>query len=272
MLPATSHGGKFVITTRIKSVVWFPDLGCFVHEPEPLTPEKSWQLFKKIALHHQSDNVIDHDDDPHVVLGMEMLRKCDGLPLAVISLAGLLSTKETIHEWEKVKNVVSSKIIQDAGPADYGRVEDMLALSYSDLDNTLKSCFLYLGLFPEDAEIPIGMSMRSWIAEAFIKSLQPSANETVEDVARQCLDELIQRCLVQIARINHAGVAKAIRVHDLMRDLGIKRAKDLYFLDTSPLTSSAIDRPSTSAGTTTLHPLRFGALTGYATISLLITS
>lgn len=206
MIPVASHSTRFIITTRNQEVVQFPNVCCFVHQVRHLTLDQSWVLFEKIALGRHNCE----DDEHRVALGKEMLTKCDGLPLAIISLAGLLSTKETIHDWERVRRDVSSKINKEGGPVDYGRVVDMLALSYNDLNHTLKLCFSYMGLFPQDAEIPTGMLVRMWIAEGFFKSLQPSANETVEDVASQCLDELIQRGMFKMARINYAGKVKYI--------------------------------------------------------------
>lgn len=39
-------------------------------------------------------------------LGREMLRRCAGLPLPIIVLSGLVSTKHTVHEWKALtKNV-----------------------------------------------------------------------------------------------------------------------------------------------------------------------
>ena len=46
------------------------------------------------------------DNEKMEKLAREMLEHCDGLPLAIIVLGGLLSTRHTIDEWERLhKNV-----------------------------------------------------------------------------------------------------------------------------------------------------------------------
>ncbi|GAB4854498.1 hypothetical protein Ancab_039728 [Ancistrocladus abbreviatus] len=137
-----------------------------------------------------------------------------------------------------------------SGTSEYGNVEDMLALSYRELPYDLKPCFLYLALFPEDCKIPAGMLMRMWVSEGFVSSQLLSQGKTLEDAARERLDELIQRCVVQVAKRNYAGKVKAVRIHDLMRDLCIKKAKEKDFLQiyssgtSTPVNASALDNGS----------------------------
>lgn len=45
------------------------------------------------------------DNERMKELGQEMLKYCAGLPLAIVVLGGLLSTKYTIDEWEMMRNV-----------------------------------------------------------------------------------------------------------------------------------------------------------------------
>ncbi|KAL9275571.1 Disease resistance protein RPP8-like protein [Drosera capensis] len=236
--PTGKEGSKIIIATRNQEIVRFPNLHCDVHEPQRLNEDEAWSLFSKIAINSGNSPLVGSIE----MLGKKMLRKCDGLPLAIISLGGVLSTKDTVEEWEKVSRAVSSKVMEGRGTHLYGSVKDMLALSYRDLPYDLKPCFLYLGLFREDCEIPTGMLIRMWVAEGLVPSQQLHEGETLEDLARQRLDELVQRCVVQVAERNYMGKAKAISVHDLMRDLCIKKAKEQDFLDIyDPMSSSTAD-------------------------------
>ena len=81
--------------------------------------------------------------------GKEMIRYCGGLLLAITVLGGLLATKQTLGEWQDVLKHAKSYLY-----AEDSRVNNVLALSYNDLPSHLKPCFLYLGHFPEDFEIP----------------------------------------------------------------------------------------------------------------------
>lgn len=144
----------------------------------------------------------------------------------------------------------------------YGRVDKMLALSYDDLPYDVKPCFLYLGIFPEDCEIKIGMLIRMWIAEGFIRSDHLLGEESLEDVAREYLDELIHRCLIQLARRNHAGKVTRCRMHDLIRDLCVKKAKEQDFLQ--------ILSPTSHGDTSSVQARRAAIPSGYVIHILLI--
>ncbi|RVW13172.1 putative disease resistance protein [Vitis vinifera] len=64
-------------------------------------------------------------------------------------LGGLLSSKKQLSTvWEKVLNKLGMHFACSNG------VDAILSLSYTDLAHNLKSCFLYLGLFPKEQVIP----------------------------------------------------------------------------------------------------------------------
>ncbi|KAL7162015.1 hypothetical protein ACSBR2_042480 [Camellia fascicularis] len=93
------------------------------------------------------------------------MKKCEGLPLAIVVIAGLLARDNKTQElWKQVAQIVSSYIVSD--PNQY---LDTLALSYNHLPRHLKPCFLYLGAFPEDKEIPVQKLIWLWVAEGFIQ-------------------------------------------------------------------------------------------------------
>ncbi|MBA0665412.1 hypothetical protein Goklo_005269, partial [Gossypium klotzschianum] len=121
----------------------------------------------------------------------------------------------------------------------YGRVNRILALSYSDLPYHLKPCFLYLGHYPEDWEISKKVLIRLWIAEGFILASLESKEMLMENVGEFYLEELIGRSLVQVARRDYTGRnVKTCRIHDLLRDLCIQKAREEKFLEIlqAPLT------------------------------------
>lgn len=70
----------------------------------------------------------------------------------------------------------------------------MLDLSFNDLSHQLKLCFLYLSLFPEDFEINVEKLIRLFVAEGFVPQ---SEDRTMEEVAKDNFDELINRSLIQ---------------------------------------------------------------------------
>ena len=48
------------------------------------------------------------------------------------------------------------------------QMRQILELSFRNLPNHLKTCLLYLGMYPEDHEIETFDLLKQWIAEGFI--------------------------------------------------------------------------------------------------------
>ncbi|KAF8394055.1 hypothetical protein HHK36_020257 [Tetracentron sinense] len=227
--PNGKVGSKIMITTRNKEVAMHADPFSLPHEPRCLTDEESWVLLCKKAFPRDVVARGDFLDADMERLGRKMVKKCGGLPLAVVVLGGLLATKKSLYEWEKVSK--NFHIHLSEGQLQQ-RVMGILALSYHDLPYYLKPCFLYLGLFPEDFEISTSQLIRQWVAEGFVALQDEGEGEgTMEDLAEKCLEELIFRCMVQVGRQDSNERVKTFRIHDLMRDLCIKEAKVDSFLE-----------------------------------------
>ncbi|KAK9082661.1 hypothetical protein Scep_029132 [Stephania cephalantha] len=147
-----------------------------------------------------------------------MVKKCGGLPLAIVVLGGLLSTKRRlIHEWESVLRNINWKLGKEE------RLHSIIDLSYDDLPYYLKSCFLYTSLFPEDFRIKRRRLIGVWIAEGYIRQ---EGEETLHEAAENGLMELISRGMVQVEKMNSLGRVKSCRLHDVLRDFSIVKAKE----------------------------------------------
>jgi hypothetical protein len=165
-------------------------------------------------------------------LGREMVARCVGSPLVIIVLGGLLATtKETLDEWDIVHRNIKSHLGGGRERGQQSRVHEVLALSYHELPYQLKSCFLYLSHFPEDFDIPTKKLVRLWVAEGFVSpKYELEGDELLEDFAERCLVELINRCMVQVGVTGSSGRIKSCRLHDLMHDLCLSKAKQENFL------------------------------------------
>ncbi|XP_050153322.1 putative disease resistance protein At1g50180 isoform X1 [Malus sylvestris] len=237
---------RILLTTRKKDVAEIAGGNGFIHESRALDDKESWELFKKIAIsgRDQTNSKIDAEKEE---LGKEMLKHCAGLPLAITVLAGLLARKVTVEEWKKVYENVDVYIRRGTnldqeykGDQEYAGALKVLALSYDDLPYRLKLCFLYLGHFPEDYEIPVQRLTRLWIAEGFISSASQrhGSAEVLEDVAYACLSELVERCMVQVGTLGSTKRIKTCHLHDLMRDLCLVKAEEENFLHVVNFTST----------------------------------
>ncbi|ESR59401.1 hypothetical protein CICLE_v10017794mg [Citrus x clementina] len=200
--PDNKNGSRVIITTRNREVAERSDEKIYVHKLRFLRGDESW-LLKSLEK-----------------LGREMVEKCDGLPLAIVVLGGLLSTK-TPQEWRVVRDHIWRHLRNDSVHISY-----LLDLSFNDLSHQLKLCFLYLSLFPEDFEINVEKLIRLFVAEGFVPQ---SEDRTMEEVAKDNFDELINRSLIQ-AEERCWGRVSTCRIHDLLRDLAIQKAKELNFI------------------------------------------
>ncbi|KAK8569076.1 hypothetical protein V6N12_007608 [Hibiscus sabdariffa] len=104
-------------------------------------------------------------------------------------------------------------------------------------------------MFPEDFEIPTKKLVRQWVAEGFV-SLQDEVevderHETMEEVAKSYLHDLINRSMVQVGVKGSTGTIKTCRLHDLMRDLCLLKARQENFIHIiGALPSSVNSRPT----------------------------
>ncbi|KAM0001428.1 putative P-loop containing nucleoside triphosphate hydrolase, leucine-rich repeat domain superfamily [Helianthus debilis subsp. tardiflorus] len=155
-------------------------------------------------------------------IGRVISSKCQGLPLAIVIAAGLLKNKLSVTWWEQIAASLRSFMVSD--PTQY---IDSLALSYNHMPPPLRPCFLFLGAFPEDYEVPVTKLIWLWIAQGFIHE---TGSRMLEDVAGDSLMDLIKRSLLMTSRIKADGQVKTCRIHDLLRDLCLRKAEEERFL------------------------------------------
>jgi disease resistance protein RPM1 len=96
------------------------------------------------------------------------------------------------------------------------QMRQILELSFRNLPNHLKTCLLYLGMYPEDEKIYRIDLVRQWIAEGFICATH---RLDAEDVALSYYNDLINRSMIQPVYTNTDGEVLTCRVHDIMLDV-----------------------------------------------------
>ncbi|CAJ1930270.1 unnamed protein product [Sphenostylis stenocarpa] len=215
--PRGKMGSKILLTTRNWDVALHADSCSNPHQLRPLTEDESLRLLCNKAFPGANGIPLELEN-----LAKEIVVKCGGLPLAVVVVGGLLSRKlKSSGEWKRVLQNISWYLLEEQE-----KIARILALSYNDLPSHLKSCFLYLGLFPEGVNIQTKKLIRLWVAEGF---LLQEGEETAEGVAQKYLNELIGRCMIQVGTVSSLGRVKTIRIHHLLRDLSLSKGKEEYF-------------------------------------------
>ncbi|KAL7188014.1 hypothetical protein ACSBR1_037954 [Camellia fascicularis] len=120
----------------------------------------------------------------------ERRQRCEGLPLAIVVISGVLASKDQgrVDEWELVNRSLGAEV-------EGSDMKKILLLSYNDLPYYLKSCLLYLSSFPEDHLIDWMSSIQLWIAEGFVEVKE--FGKTLEEVAEAYLYQFLDRSLIQ---------------------------------------------------------------------------
>ncbi|KAL7188318.1 hypothetical protein ACSBR1_038208 [Camellia fascicularis] len=159
----------------------------YIYEMKSLSPKESWTLFCKKTFQEK-------DCPPHLIeISRSVLRRCEGLPLAIVVISGVLASKDQgrVDEWELVNRSLGVEV-------EGSDMKKILLLSYNDLPYYLKSCLLYLSSFPKDHLIKWMSSIRLWIAKGFVEGKE--FGKTLEEVAEAYLYELLNRSLIQVAK------------------------------------------------------------------------
>lgn len=137
-LPQDGNFSRILITTRIVDVAKLccSNSGDQLHEMACLDLNDSETLFFRRIFHSNKCRPAPLQD-----ISNRILRKCGGLPLAIITLAGLLANKsETKEKWEMVLHSIGSTL--EIGGELHG-MRNILLLSNRDLHYNLKTCLLY---------------------------------------------------------------------------------------------------------------------------------
>ncbi|KAM3240434.1 hypothetical protein ACQJBY_053864 [Aegilops geniculata] len=144
----------------------------------------------------------------------KILKKCGGVPLAIITIASLLANKpKTEDQWSSVHDSIGSGLEKNK---DFDEMRRIMSLSYYDLPANLKSCLLYLCVYPEDYELEIDELVWTWAAEGLIHAKQ---GQSFRELGESCCIELIDRNMIQLAGISDDGRIRSIRIHDMVLDL-----------------------------------------------------
>ncbi|KAL6639946.1 hypothetical protein ACP70R_022256 [Stipagrostis hirtigluma subsp. patula] len=222
-LVKNSCGSRIITTTRINDVAkaCSSSHGDQIHEMKLLGAVDSKRLFFRRIFGSDGESCPAHLK--HV--SDDILKKCGGLPLAIISIASLLAgIPKSREQWDNLKYRVNSA--HENSP-DIEIMRWVLSLSYFGLPDHLKTCLLYLSVFPEDYVIKKDRLVSRWIAEGFIHGIQ---EQCLYEVGESYFNQLINRCLIQPADITDDGQVNACRVHDTILDFIVSRSTEENFV------------------------------------------
>lgn len=219
-LPARCRG-KVVVTTCNSAI---PAVICrHVLHLDPLLAEDGLGLLRGRALLQQYG--LGEVPWPSSVKLVEkkILHICEGIPLSIATMGSLLSTinLEEVGNWNEVLHMLEEA--NQCMPQS-NLIKKVITVCYFSLPAMLKCCFLYCGMFPRHCDIQCKRLIRLWVAEGFTG--RQLFGITEEESAKYVLEELIQRNLLQVARVGVNGEMESCTllqpVHDFICDMSQK--------------------------------------------------
>ncbi|KAL5999805.1 hypothetical protein ACLOJK_038091 [Asimina triloba] len=220
-LPVRENGSRVILTTRRADIAsaCCAEPSDHRYDLQPLDRMKAWSLFCRRAFPSNEGNCCPPELEE---LARSFVNKCRGLPLAIVMLGSLLAIKDQKYvTWELMHRGLGSELENDDHLKHMAKI---LWLSFSDLPYHLKSCFLYLSVFPEDFDIGRRRIIYLWIAEGFVETTQ--GNTTKEEIAEGYLNALIARNLIQVKESEVYGEVNSCCIHDLVREIILLKSKE----------------------------------------------
>ncbi|CAL5079087.1 unnamed protein product [Urochloa decumbens] len=220
-LPKMENASRIVITTREENIAKHcsAEQGS-IYKLEVLGNRDALDLFTRKIF----KDTISLDKQPALIEEAKtILKKCNGLPLAIVTIGGFLAKQpKTPMEWRKLSEHISAEL--EMNP-ELGIIRTILMKSYDGLPYHLKSCFLYLSIFPEDYNISRRRLVRRWNAEGYSSDVRGKSKGEVVD---NYFMELIDRSMILPIK-ESIGSRKGIsscKLHDLMREISISKAME----------------------------------------------
>ncbi|TVU24315.1 hypothetical protein EJB05_26746, partial [Eragrostis curvula] len=202
---------RIIVTTTIRPLA---ELCCnhgnngYVYNMRTLDEKHSKELLEAVLKRHlpgfeQSSTLI--------------VNKCDGHPLALVSVAHYLLRKREFTEtdckffWKDLGYHMAKEYA-------FRNLEQVLMSNYLTLPGcpvNLKTCLLYLCVFPSGHPIRRRSLVRRWFAEGYMQCLDP---HTAMLVADQNIEELIDRDIIRAMDPSKNAKAKTCRAHGIMHE------------------------------------------------------
>ncbi|KAK1257297.1 Disease resistance protein RPS5 [Acorus gramineus] len=210
--PNEENKCKFILTSRSSGTCNKMGAGDHKVKVGYLKSEEAWALFKK----NVGEMII--NSDPEIQVHAEtMVKKCGGLPLALMVIGSAMASKTTIQEW---KHAASSMEELRTDKIEGMEVEllSSLKLSYDSLPgDTIKECFLYCCLYPEDFEIYKEDLVDLWVGEGFFDDEHGDEIYKARGEGHSIIGILKGAHLLET---DHSS-DRYVRMHDVIRDMAL---------------------------------------------------
>jgi len=206
---------RIIVTTSFQTVAKACSSGnSHVHNMRTLEGKHSKELLKAV-LKEQLPGLEQSS--------VSILNKCDGHPLALLTVANYLLSEDE-NTGRVCEQLCRSLGLRMATEAAFEELREVLMKSYRSLPSNyhnqrhlrnLKTCLLYLCVFPNGSHISGGRLMRRWFAEKYVQDEHPFSDlEVANDYFKKLVDPNI---IWPVDSTKHEEV-KMWRTHGIMRE------------------------------------------------------
>lgn len=232
-LPPGKVGSKIIVTTRFQAVAKACNQNKgrdMVHSIEVLGNREAAMLFEEVVSESRSTKAGQkkkNEKPPDRIWEI-----CGGLPLAIVTMAGHVACNP--HKTQRKWNDVCNSLFPDTLDTRFNKsdtlnpegVTKILNYCYNDLPADLKTCSLYLSIFPKGFKISRKRLTRRWVAEGFVSEKQ---GLSVEDVAESYFNHLVRRKIIRPVEHSINGKVKTCQVHDMVLEYIVSKSNEENF-------------------------------------------
>nr|XP_011468286.1 PREDICTED: putative disease resistance protein RGA3 [Fragaria vesca subsp. vesca] len=201
-------GSRVLVTTRNEDVA----TDVMIATTELVTLKGLGEASCLSLFYHSADMVENNVSKEFHDIGLEIVKRCNGLPLAAKTLGSLMRNKKNnIREWRDVlksKTWELKEVQQD--------VFRPLLLSYHDLPLPTKQCLLYCVLFPKDYVYDKNNLVELWMSQDYLNDNGSKENMIV---GQNYFHDLVMRSFFQdIEKVGEENVNIRCKIHDMVHD------------------------------------------------------
>ncbi|XP_044318911.1 disease resistance protein RGA5-like [Triticum aestivum] len=219
--PEGNHGSRIITTTEIEDVAL---ASCsyqskYIFKMEPLSVSHSKELFTSAVFGSGKEKSRELD-----LVSDEIIRRCDGLPQAIISISSVLASHgeaNTVENWEQIQNSLPTNTTSDE------ILKQVLYFCYDSLPICVQACLLYLGIYPENYIILTEDIAKQWVAEGFISA---PTEKLKMIVAHSYFDKLVKMGMIQQIDANYSDEVLYYAVHHMVHDFITSKCKEENFI------------------------------------------
>ncbi|CAL4980274.1 unnamed protein product [Urochloa decumbens] len=217
--PQNDTNSRIIVTTRVRSLADACSSGGYVYEMQGIGEAESESLFwGRMSNRLNRSNALDD--------GLQsILQKCDGLPLAVISVANHLQGQGhnmLVHDCKHVDQALGNYLTGTDATRAFQKIRRALAECYDNLpDHVHRTCLLSTSMFPKGHQINRKSLVRKLIAEGLVV---PDVRLEKEDVAHHCLNKLIDHNIIDPILIGVNSMVKRCQVHGIMLEFTVHKS------------------------------------------------